>query len=99
MDYIFWSFLRTCTSLVEFLEGRNRRGKSTTRQPYLRLELETKNDRSAIPRFSPGEIIKGQLIVDNGGLRRIKKTIIQLFGVEHTKWRRSRIICQLSRRK
>ena len=27
------------------------------------------------------------------------QTIIQLFGVKHTKWRRSRIICQLSRRK
>ena len=72
--------------------GKEREKKGS--QPYLRLELETKNDRGAIPKFSPGEIIKGLLIIENGGLRRIKKTMIQLFGVEHTKWRRSRIICE-----
>ena len=72
--------------------GKEREKKGS--QPYMRLELETKNDRGAIPKFSPGEIIKGLLIIENGGLRRIKKTMIQLFGVEHTKWRRSRIICE-----
>jgi hypothetical protein len=69
-------------------------GEKKESQPYLRLELETKNDRGPIPKFSPGEIIKGLLIIENGGLRRIKKTIIQLFGVEHAKWRRSKIICE-----
>jgi hypothetical protein len=63
-------------------------------QPNLRLELEAKNDTSDIPKFSPGEIIQGRLIIENGGLRRIKKAIIQLFGVEHSKWRRSRVISQ-----
>ena len=72
--------------------GKEREKKGS--QPYMRLELETKNDTSDIPKFSPGEIIKGLLIIENGGLRRIKKTMIQLFGVEHTKWRRSRIICE-----
>jgi hypothetical protein len=63
-------------------------------QPFTRLELETKNDTSSIPKFSPGEIIQGRLIIKNGGLRRIKKAIIQLFGVEYSKWRRSRIISE-----
>ena len=72
--------------------GKEREKKGS--QPYMRLELETKNDRGAIPKFSPGEIIKGLLIIENGGLRRIKKTMIQLFGIEHTKWRRSKIICE-----
>ena len=61
-------------------------------QPYLSLELETKNETSDMPKFSQGEIIKGLLIVENGGIRRVKKGIIQLFGIEHSKWRRSRII-------
>ena len=82
----------TCTFGDALYFGKEREKKES--QPYLRLELETKNDRGPIPKFSPGEIIKGLLIIENGGLRRIKKTMIQLFGVEHTKWRRSRIICE-----
>ena len=82
----------TCTFGDALYFGKEREKKGS--QPYMRLELETKNDRGAIPKFSPGEIIKGLLIIENGGLRRIKKTMIQLFGVEHTKWRRSRIICE-----
>ena len=35
-------------------------------QPFTRLELETKNDTSSIPKFSPGEIIQGRLIIENG---------------------------------
>jgi quinol monooxygenase YgiN len=82
----------TCTFGDALFLGKEREKKES--QPYMRLELETKNDRGHIPKFSPGEIIKGLLIIENGGLRRIKKTMIQLFGVEHTKWRRSRIICE-----
>ena len=82
----------TCTFGDALYFGKEREKKGS--QPYMRLELETKNDRGAIPKFSPGEIIKGLLIIENGGLRRIKKTMIQLFGVEHAKWRRSRIICE-----
>jgi hypothetical protein len=82
----------TCTFGEVLYLGKE--GEKKESQPYMRLELETKNNRSAIPKFSPGEIINGLLIIENGGLRRIKKTIIQLFGVEHTKWRRSKIICE-----
>lgn len=63
-------------------------------QPYLHLELETKNSTNDIPKFSPGEIIQGRLTIENIGLRRVKKAIIQLFGVEYSKWRRSRIISE-----
>jgi hypothetical protein len=72
--------------------GKEREKKES--QPYLRLELEIKNETSDMPMFSPGEIIKGLLIVENGGLRSVKKAIIQLFGIEYSKWRRSRIICE-----
>jgi hypothetical protein len=82
----------TCTFGDALYLGKEREKKES--QPYMRLELETKNETNDMPKFSPGEIIKGLLIVENGGLRRIKKTIIQLFGVEHTKWCRSRIICE-----
>jgi hypothetical protein len=47
-----------------------------------------------LPKFSPGDIIKGLLIVENGGLLRVKRSIIQLFGIEHSKWHRSRIISE-----
>jgi hypothetical protein len=67
--------------------GKEREKKES--QPYMRLELERKDDT---PKFSPGEIIKGLMIIENGGL--IKKAIIQLFGIEHSKWRRSRIISE-----
>ena len=63
-------------------------------EPPLHMELETKNDTSDIPRFSPGEIIRGKLIIKNGGIQRIRKAIIQLNTVEHLKWRPSRIISQ-----
>jgi hypothetical protein len=72
--------------------GKEREKKES--QPYLRLELEIKNETSDMPMFSPREIIKGLLIVENGGLRSVKKAIIQLFGIEYSKWRRSRIICE-----
>jgi hypothetical protein len=72
--------------------GKEREKKES--QPYLRLELEIKNETIDMPMFSPGEIIKGLLIVENGGLRSVKKAIIQLFGIEYSKWRRSRIICE-----
>ena len=61
-------------------------------QPYLHLELETKNGTNDIPKFSPGEIIQGRLTIEGIGPRRVKKAIIQLFGVEYSIWRRSRII-------
>jgi Arrestin (or S-antigen), N-terminal domain len=63
-------------------------------EQLLRIEIETKNDTNDIPRFSPGEIMRGRLIIENGGTQRIKKAIIQLYSVEHLKWRPSRIISQ-----
>jgi Arrestin (or S-antigen), N-terminal domain len=72
-------------------------GKETVKkegQPYLRLELETKNGTSDVPIFFPGEVIQGRLIIEQGGPRRVRKAIIQLSGVEHSKWRRSKIISQ-----
>jgi hypothetical protein len=58
----------------------------------LRLELEMKNDTSDMPKFSPREIIQGRLIIENVGVRRVRKAVIQLYSVEYSKWRHSRII-------
>jgi hypothetical protein len=58
----------------------------------LRLELEMKNDTSDMPKFSPREIIQGRLIIENVGVRRVRKAVIQLYSVEYSKWRHSRMI-------
>lgn len=58
----------------------------------LRLELEAKNNTGDIPKFSSGEIIQGRLMIENVGLRRVRKAVIQLYSVEYSKWRNSRII-------
>jgi hypothetical protein len=58
----------------------------------LRLELEMKNDTSDMPKFSPREIIQGRLTIENVGVRRVRKAVIQLYSVEYSKWRHSRII-------
>ena len=39
-------------------------------------------------------IIKGILIVENAGLRRVKKATIRVFGIEHSIWRRSILISE-----
>lgn len=57
----------------------------------LHLELEAKNSTSDIPKFSSGEIIQGRLKIENVGIRRVRKAIIQLYSVEYSKWRHSRI--------
>jgi Arrestin (or S-antigen), N-terminal domain len=58
----------------------------------LRFELEAKNSTSDIPKFSSGEIIQGRLMIENIGVRRVMKAVIQLYSVEYSKWRNSRII-------
>jgi hypothetical protein len=58
----------------------------------LRFELEAKNNTSDIPKFSSGEIIQGRLMIENVGIRRVRKAVIQLYSVEYSKWRNSRII-------
>jgi hypothetical protein len=58
----------------------------------LRLELEAKNNTGNIPKFSSGGIIQGRLMIENVGVRRVRKAVIQLNSVEYSKWRNSRII-------
>ena len=45
-------------------------------EPYLGLELEMTNGISDVPKFSPGQIIKGRLKIENTDLTRVKKAII-----------------------
>jgi Arrestin (or S-antigen), N-terminal domain len=58
----------------------------------LRFELEAKNNTSDISKFSSGEVIQGRLMIENVGMRRVRKAVIQLYSVEYSKWRNSRII-------
>src|SRR5215207_3826821 len=63
-------------------------------EPYLGLELEMTNGISDVPKFSPGQIIKGRLKIENTDLTRVKKAIIQLYGVEYPKWGDTRTISE-----
>jgi Arrestin (or S-antigen), N-terminal domain len=58
----------------------------------LRFELEAEDNTSGIPKFSSGEIIQGRLMIESVGVRRVRKAVIQLYSVEYSKWRNSRII-------
>jgi hypothetical protein len=63
-------------------------------KPYLGLELEMTNSISDMPKYSPSQIIKGKLKIENTEMERIKKAIIQLYGVEYPKWGRTRTISE-----
>ena len=65
--------------VVESWEQDKREGK-----PYLGLELEVTNSNNGIPIFPPGGIIKGKLKVENCGMKKVKKAIIQLLGIERS---------------
>ena len=64
-------------------------------EPYLGLELEMTNGLSDMLKFSPGQIIKGILKIENTDLKRVKKAIIQLLGIEYPKCGRTRIISEI----
>ena len=67
-------------------EQEKRNGK-----PYLDLGFEMTNASNGIPRFSAGGIIRGKLKAENCDMKKVKKAIIQLYGVEHSKWGQPRI--------
>jgi hypothetical protein len=68
--------------------------KKEDQSPYLRLEPE-QEAKDDIPKFPPGGIVRGELLmVENGGLQRIKNATVQLLGIEHSKWRHSRIVSE-----
>jgi hypothetical protein len=53
-------------------------------KPYLGLELEVTNSNNGIPILPPGGIIKGKLKVENCGMKKVTKAIIQLLGIERS---------------
>jgi len=59
-------------------------------EPYLDLKLENADRINDIPVFSPGQIVKGKLKIENIDMRRTRKAKIQLYGVEFPKWGRGR---------
>jgi hypothetical protein len=48
--------------------------------------LETKDGTEKSLKFSPGEIIKGRLKMENIERSRVKKAIIELHSIEYAKW-------------
>jgi hypothetical protein len=55
-------------------------------QPLLDMILETKDGIEESLKFSPGEIIKGRLKMENIERSRVKKAIIELHSIEYARW-------------
>jgi hypothetical protein len=55
-------------------------------QPLLDVILETKDGTKELPKFSPGEIMKGRLKIENTELARVRKAIIELHSIEYARW-------------
>jgi hypothetical protein len=56
--------------------------------PNLDMELETKDSTMELPKFSPGETIKGRLKMENIEQTRVSKAIIELHSIEYARWGR-----------
>jgi hypothetical protein len=61
-------------------------------RPYLDMELETKDSKMELPKFSPGETIKGRLKMENIEQTRVSKAIIELHSIEYARWGRPRTV-------
>jgi hypothetical protein len=59
-----------------------------------RLGLEKTNGSNSIPRFSPGNIIRGKLKAENCYMKKVKKATVQLSGIEHPRWGRPNIMME-----
>jgi hypothetical protein len=55
-------------------------------QPLLDMILETKDGAGESLKFSPGEVIKGRLKMENIERSRVKKAIIELQSIEYARW-------------
>lgn len=55
-------------------------------QPLFDLILETKDGTEELPKFSPGEIVKGRLKIENAELARVRNAIIELHSIEYARW-------------
>jgi Arrestin (or S-antigen), N-terminal domain len=67
-------------------------------KPYLGLEIEMINGTSDVPKFSPGDILKGKLKIENTDLNRVTRSVIQLYGVESPKWSRVRTLSESTKK-
>lgn len=61
-------------------------------RPNLEMELETKDSKTELPKFSPGETIKGRLKMENIEQTRVSKAIIELHSIEYARWGRPRTV-------
>jgi hypothetical protein len=55
-------------------------------QPFLDMILETNDGTEESLKFSPGEIIKGRLKMENIEQSRIRKAVIELHSIEYARW-------------
>jgi hypothetical protein len=77
-----------------YLGKENEKKEGQPPNLLLEPEQERKDDRSDIPKFPPGGVVRGLLMVENGGMLRIRKATVRLRGIEHSKWRRSRLVSE-----
>jgi hypothetical protein len=73
-----------------FFMGKENKRKED--KPFLDLQLDKTNGISGIPCYSPGETINGKLKLENISAEKIRKAVLQLHGVEHPKWGRTRMM-------
>jgi hypothetical protein len=55
-------------------------------QPFLNVILEPKDSTEELPKFSPGEIMKGRLKIENIEVARVRKAIFELHSIEYARW-------------
>jgi hypothetical protein len=68
-------------------EQRNKKGR-----PYLDMELEIRDGAKELPKFNPGEIIRGTLKLGNIEQTRVNKAIVELQSIEYARWGRPRTV-------
>jgi hypothetical protein len=61
-------------------------------RPYLDMELEIRDGTRELPKFNPGEIMRGTLKMENIEQTRVNKAIIELHSIEYARWGRPRTV-------
>jgi hypothetical protein len=64
-------------------------------RPYLVMELEIRDGTRELPKFNPGETIKGRLKMENIEHTRVTKAIIELHSIEYARWGRPRTVLDI----
>jgi hypothetical protein len=61
-------------------------------RPYLDMKLEIRDGTRELPKFNPGEIMRGTLKMGNIEQTRVSNAIIELHSIEYARWGRPRTV-------